>query len=289
MKLLTKTAPKTVSSLPEITVPDSWNKLSRRQLLFLSLLFGKALEQYHFKVIALNKLSGIKITGKYYIHETNQRYCFQVKHQRRRFFVTAGLYKELLKSIAFITSPSTLTLQLIPRFWFGRWFYGPSDSLYNISYNELVHAQLAYTNFENTKDPAHLNHLLAVLYRRKKKSIRKSDPNWDGDMRENFSAYTYQRRARWFRFVPFKLKYTVFIFYSGSLSQMADEHPLCFKAPTRVSSKPKKENPAKALIDLVPVITKGDPTKNNELYKTPAWDVFDAYERMREEFEATKK
>jgi len=198
----------------------------------------------------------------------------------------------LLKTVNFITEAPSLTNQLIPRF--SLWplpfaLYGPSDSCYNINYNELIHAQLAYTNYNNTKKTEYLNNLVAVLYRPRKIWVNKNSPGWDGDMREPFSAYNYQRRAKLLRFVPFKIKYAIFIFYSGSLALMEKEHPLCFQKSTRTSSTPRQHNPAKELINLVPVITKADPTKNKEIYITPAWDVFDAYEAALKEFEAMKQ
>ena len=287
MKLLTKMMPKTDSSLPEIKVPSTWNEFSRSQLLYISQLFSKSFEQYHFKVIALNFLAHIKITGEYNVDETD-RYFFEIKFHKTKHFVSASLYNELLKSIKYLTEVSTLSNQLIPHFWMGKQYFGPDNSLYNISYNELIHAQLAYSNFTNSQDIKHLATLAAILYRPKKRKLNKKSPKWNGDIRQEFSAYTYKYRAKWFKWLPFKTKYAIYIFFSGSLNQMADEHPLCFKASTLISSTPKNVNPAKTLIDLVPVITKGDPTKNKALYKSPAWDVFDAYERMREEFETSK-
>ena len=287
MRLLTKTSRKTDSSLPEITLPDEWNRLSRRQLLYLAWLFKQSIDVHHFKVLALNKLSGLKVLNRYYIDDDN-RYRFLVKHKRRKFYVSAALYHELLKAVGFVMQEPKLTKQLIKSFWFGRRFHGPDDSCYNITYNELIHAELAWTNFKNSGDVKELNKLVAVLYRPRRKGIRTSDPEWDGDLREPFSAYTYTRRARWFRFLPFKLKYAVHIWFSGCIGHMADEHPLCFNS-TRISSQPGKQNPAKALIDLVPVLTKADPTKNKALYASPAWDVFDAYESMRKEHEEMKK
>lgn len=296
MKLLTKTPPKTDSTLPSISVPDHWNKLKRRQLLYLAWLLNQSFEQNAFKVIALAKLSGIKILEKFKVDE-NDKYWFLIKQKREKFYITAGLYNQLLKSITFTTEAPQLTNQLIPSFsllpsYFSLLpffkFHGPEESCYNITYAEMVHAQLAYTNFNNTKEAKYLNHLVAILYRPRKKNLNKKHPDWNGDTREPFSAFTYQSRAKWFRFLPFKLKYAIFIFFSGCMGHMADEHPLCFAAPTKISSNPKKANPAKSLIDLVPVVTKGDPTKNEALYKTPAWDVFDSYEAMRTEQEARK-
>ena len=279
MKLRWKTNRKTDSTLPEITVPDAWNKLTRKQLLFVASLFNRALETYTFKVIALNTLAGIKITGEYYVDETD-RYLFELKHNKQKFFVSAGLYKQLLAAVSFITSGSSLTKQLIQKFWFGKSYFGPDDCLYNVVYNEFIHAQLACANFENTKDKNHLNTLAAVLYRRKNPRMQKSDPHWNGDFREDFSAYTYNRRARWFRFLPFRLKYAIYIYYRGSVDYMVAQHPLCFKVSTKISSLPKTESPVQSLIDFIPILNQGDPTRNPHILTTPVWDIFDTYETI---------
>jgi hypothetical protein len=296
-KLLTRTKPKTGSLSPEINVPESWNSLSRKQLLLIIRLFSFNLDITSYRVIALNRLACIKVTGNSHYQEETDRWLFEIKHRRQKHWVTAGLYHQLLKAMNFITEAPTLTNQLIPRFSllplplplplpFS--YYGPDEACYNINYNELIHAQLAYTNYTNTKKLEYLNQLVAVLYRPRKKNVNKNSPQWDGDMREPFSAYNYQRRAKLFKLLPYRVKYAIYIFYSGSLALMEKEHPLCFQKSTRISSTPKQHNPAKELIDLVPVITKADPTKNKEIYITPAWDVFDAYESARREFEATK-
>ena len=288
MKLRWKTNRKTDSTLPEITVPDAWNKLTRKQLLFVASLFNRTLELYTFKVIALNKLAGIKITGEYYVDETD-RYLFEIKNKTKKYFVSAGLYKQLLAAVSFITSGSSLTKQLIPRFSLSSmpfalcplpFFYGPDDCLYNVVYNEFIHAQLACANFENTKDKNHLNTLTAVLYRRKNQRMQKSDPHWNGDLREDFSAYTYNRRASWFRLLPFKLKYAIYIYYRGSVDYMVAQHPLCFKPSTKISTTPKVESPVQSLIDFIPILNQGDPTRNPQILTTPIWDIFDTYETI---------
>jgi hypothetical protein len=177
MKHLTKTNRKTDSSLPEITLPDDWNRLSRRQLLYLAWLFNRSVDVHAFKVLALNKLSGLKVLNRYYIDDDN-RYQFLVKHKRRKFYVSAALYHEMLKAVAFVMKESKLTKQLIKSFWFGIRFHGPDDSCYNITYNELIHAELAWTNFKNSGDVNELNKLVAVLYRPCRKGIRISGMGW---------------------------------------------------------------------------------------------------------------
>jgi len=162
MKRLTKINRKTDSSLPEITLPDEWNRLSGSQLLYLAWLFKQSVDVHSFKVLALNKLSGLKVLNRYYIDDDN-RYQFLVKHKRRKFYVSAGLYHEMLKAVGFVMNESKLTKQLIKSFWFGIRFHGPEDSCYNITYNELIHAELAWTNFKNSGDVKELNKLVAVL------------------------------------------------------------------------------------------------------------------------------
>lgn len=288
MKLRTKTSRKTDSTLPEITLPDAWDKLSRKQLLFIASLYKLELYPDEFKVRVLNKLAGLKLTRNYHVDETD-RYLFEIKHRKQRFLVTAGLYKEMLSAVSFVTSGSMLTKQVIPRFSLFplphafcslSLFHGPDDALYNVVYSEFIHAQLACANFENTKEEKYLNTLAAVLYRNKKTNLNKTDPHWNGDVREDFSAYTYERRAVWFRLLSFDLKYAIYIFYRGSVDYMVQQHPLCFRPSTKTSSSPKKESPVQSLIDFVPILTQGDPTKNNKIYRTPIWDIFDTYESI---------
>lgn len=279
MKLRWKTKPKTGSISPEITVPEGWNDLTRKQLLFVAKLMLRKINIADFRGIVLNRFAGIKVYPEYRVDE-NDNYAFRIKQGKQKYFITAGLYHELLKSVDFVTREPSLTSQLIPQFrLFSRRYAGPEQACYNISYSELIYAQLAAANFQNTKDARYLNELTSILYR-PVRNYRKSDPDFDGDRRVPFSAYAFQRRAWWFRFLPANIKFAVYIFFSGSMAFMAEKHPNCFKENTRVSSNPKPADPVKPLMDLVPVMTKGDPTKNKEFYSSPAWDVFDAYESL---------
>lgn len=289
MKLRFKTKKKTGSTLPVINVPDNWNRLTRKQLLTIVNLFKFDLDITAYRVIAFNALANVKLTGKSRENDPNGLNTYQVKNQYGKFWITASLYHELLKTVDFISKPPTLTNQLFPTIRvLGTRLYGPEEACYNITYNELIYAQLAYTNFTNTKEVKHLNELVAVLYRPRKKKLNKRDPKWNGDKREPFSAFLYQNRSWWMRFIPWKVKYAIYVFYSGSLAHMEAEHPLCFKAGTRISSTPKQSNPAKELIDLIPVITKNDPTKEKDILNASAYTVFDHYESARKEHEASK-
>jgi len=74
--------------------------------------------------------------------------------------------------------------------------YGPSDSLDNISFDELMHADQALDAYKDSEDEQHLDELVAVLYRPKTSRKLYQDT---GDIRILFNKNHLSERAKTIR------------------------------------------------------------------------------------------
>ena len=99
--------------------------------------------------------------------------------------------------------------------------YGPADALTDITFCEYRIAHQYFNAYLKSTDENDLNHLIAVLYRPKKRflSILKHLPGYDGQMRVPFSSKSnplfLKKRVRKISNLPFPVRYGIYLFFSG--------------------------------------------------------------------------
>jgi len=252
-----------------LSMPQTWNELSRGQLLFLCRLFLKQLTEHEFKLLAFIRFTGIKALPEKVIAE-HVYYFF--RKGSNRFSLTVEELHWFINSASFLLDEVQLTKNLLPVInIFGFRFHGPSNKGYNITMLEFIHADTAVYAWHKTQKLVHLQKLCAVLYRPVRNWQETYRPTWDGDLRRQFNDFTYQRRVKWVRMLPKAKVFAVYLFYMGFKNALVKAHPGVFsKAP--VSSEPL--NPTESLQQLVFGLNGGDITRNNEILQKPVWEIF---------------
>lgn len=92
---------------------------------------------------------------------------------------------------------------------------GPTGMLDKSSIEEMVHADTAFIQASNSKDPEKLYLLAAILYRPIRWDLKKfkKSVDWNGDIREPFNNEKCKQRAENFKNMPFYCIVGVFLYY----------------------------------------------------------------------------
>lgn len=100
-------------------------------------------------------------------------------------------------------------------------YHGPRDCFENVTFCEYRTAKGFFKEFAEDGNEKALNNLCAVLYRPAKRFwfLRKHMPSCDGEIRVPFIAksnpFILEKRAEKIGKLPFHVRYTVFLYFSG--------------------------------------------------------------------------
>lgn len=100
-------------------------------------------------------------------------------------------------------------------------YFGPQDALQDVTFCEYRTAHQFYASYIKSHDQNDLNHMIAVLYRPKKKliSLLRRLSSFDGQERRPFTAKSNPRhlesRARDIASLPLPVRYGIFLYFSG--------------------------------------------------------------------------
>jgi len=268
----------------DLKIPDTWNRLSRKQLLYVCRLYILNLTELKFKTWVFIKFTGIKalphkiIAGRLY-------YFF--RKDKTRFSLTPDELHWFLHSLDYLISESKLTINHFPviRILWKR-FFGPSNSCYNISVLEFLLAEQMIDAFNRTHQEKYLRLLCAILYRPQCKHYRPNSPDYNGDRREPFNDFTFKHREYWFRFLSKPKLHAVYIFFAGCRNALIEKHPYLF-SNSGISSEPV--NYADALKNVLISLNQGDITKNKEIQQTQVWEAFGQLNEMAKQIKRIKK
>lgn len=268
----------------DLKIPETWNALTRKQLLFLCRLYRLKLTEIKFKTLLFIKFTGIKALPKRIIAD---HIFYFFKKGKTRFSLSVEELHWFLHSVDKFTHESHLTKNLFPKFrmlW--KTFYGPANSCYNVSVHEFLLAETMLDAFHRSKNPKYLRQMAAILYRSQVKPYRPNHPGYNGDRREPFNDFTFQRRARWFRFLSQNKLQAVYIFFAGCRNALVEKHPFLFNQ-TAVSSE--KTNHAESLKNILIALNQGDITKNKEILRAQVWEAFGQLNEMARQVKSIKK
>ncbi len=127
----------------------------------------------------------------------------------------------------------TFTRNFVPVIWCGkRKYYGPGDALQDITFCEYRTAHSYFASYLSSKDEMDLCRMIAVLYRPRKPFLflRKLFPGFDGQQRIPFTSKSnpilLEWRARRITKLPIAVRYSIFLFFSGSERYLATGKPV---------------------------------------------------------------
>jgi hypothetical protein len=268
----------------DLKMPESWNQLSQNQLLYICRLFNLNLSELKFKAWVFIRFTGIKPLPKKVVSD---RVYYLFRKKNTRFFLTADKFHWCCNSANFLLSESKLTRNNFPVFqilW--KRFVGPSNCCYNISVMEFLMAERMIDAFHKTSQLKYLRLLCAILYRQQRRPYRPYSSKYNGDRREPFNDYTFEKRERWFRLLSISKLFAVYVFFTGCRNVLTKKHPYLFNA-TNVSSEPV--NHAEILKQLMVALNQGDITKNKVIRQTQIWEAFGHLNELAKQAQKVKK
>ena len=253
-----------------LNIATDWNQLTRRQIMFVARLFLAKLDFESFRLRAFLFLTGVRALPKKMV--ADQVYWI-FKKGKQQFMLSRQELAGFLHTVDYLTGDCRLTTNQFPvfRLLFRRCF-GPSNSCYNLSYIEFIHAEKCLHAFQRTNDVKCLNELCAILYRPGKKDFHPLRPDYNGDRRIPFNEYTYQRHANRFRLLSLRKRFAVYLFYTGCRNHLMDANSNLFRSGS-VSSEPV--NPVESLRKIVYDLNMGDITRNEKIYRMQVWEAFE--------------
>lgn len=247
-----------------IKLPVRLIDLTPKQLRFVSLLFQEGISEAEFLAKAFMYLAGIKLLTTRKPDADGARWY---KHGRMKkpFLLTAELIAQMADKCQFVLEPG----EVKPLPWL-RMARARHYRLYNASFDEYLMAENFYFAYTSTKDPAHLDNLIAVLYHRP----------W-----QRWDAGKIQNRAKAFRSLAPAVKNTVFMWYIGFRSYLPERCPTLFSG----KKSGRAFHPRDYINGMIHQLSNGDITIKKQLLKLPALDALDELEQRAVEYELQTK
>jgi hypothetical protein len=254
----------------QLSAPQSWNELTTRQLLYVCRLFMLKYREYEFKLFVFLKFTGARALPEKII--AGHVYWF-FKLKKQRFSLSIDELNSFLASFDYLLADSKLTTNRFPslRILLKR-YWGPENKMYNVTFLEFLSVEATIQKYHTSKNPLYLRQLAAILYRKQVKPYNPASPDYQGDRREKFNDYTFQKRAKRFGFLDTRKLYAIYIFYIGCRNHIMEKHPNLFESKTTDAAAPA--DVVKNLRSIVFALNGGDITLNTEIYNTKVWEVF---------------
>lgn len=255
-------------------IPGSWNELTSQQLLLLAKTFNSSTELEELKVKLLFYFSGIRVMQKPIVLVDNEPHCW-LQYKKTRLIVSAH-------SLSFVSAPflkffreekegyiidPLLTRQLIPSLRISRFatVYGPADGLSNITFNEFIHAETAYSDYLKYNDEKYLDKLIGILY-------RAPGGKNSGDVRKPFDDYLVDEYAKKVQHIDPAIKKAIRWYYEGSKVHIAGLFPNVF----RKGSGGKQTDVFKSFLDIADELSGNNPAENERTLNTQLYTVLNS-------------
>jgi hypothetical protein len=159
----------------------------------------------------MNDLS--KVATRYYIPKVFGRYIDN----------TERLHNVVKLTTEFLLAGNKLTRQLIP---FYKGFFGPDSNLSNIKMGEFCFSEHYFTEWKKDGNIAHLNNLIATIYRPGVKVENK------GDSRQPFDPSNTPLFAKEINRWPVSVKFAIAAFYEGAREEKIEANKHVFEYDT---------------------------------------------------------
>ncbi|OFY87839.1 MAG: hypothetical protein A3F72_02920 [Bacteroidetes bacterium RIFCSPLOWO2_12_FULL_35_15] len=208
-----------------ISLPSSWNELSKKQLLYVAEYWEA------WQLLAQNNMTLIKAKSLLFLKLMDGN---KIWDYARRLYYIKQLSNESLYDLAsltnFIFDANALTKNPFPEVKIHfRTFYGPPDKLSGIRADEFSFADSMYLHYNTTKDTLFLDQLIAVLYR------QGSEKNGD-DKRDAFDKNRIEQTANYVSRLKHTEKHAILLFYIGCRTLIVSRYPEIFTKETEAAA-----------------------------------------------------
>ena len=172
-----------------------------------------------FKCKLVMNFLDIRMTGRYYLLKKEKQEDILSKIYLLSGLIDSFFTEEVREEKSVFVLKMSFIKQFLPKIA-GK-YYGPEDGLSNCTFCEYRTAYGYYKAYLNSKQEDDLNHLIAVLYRPKRKflCVRRELPGYDGQLRTLFTAKSNPRfietRAMQIGKLSMAIRYGIFLFFAG--------------------------------------------------------------------------
>lgn len=266
-------------------MPKNWNEMTPKQVSQVVKAMLANLDITRFRIEMLRIFTDLLILQK---PDTcrNRTPHFLVKfpHQEE-CFLSVDAIRDMGASFDWLLEPSDLWQQKLPELLVGKKsFYGPAAALTNINFSEYISANECYSVYMATKKELYLDRLIAVLYREEKALYNPYSPDFNGDRRELFNPFTYEKRSELLSKISMVEKTIILLYYTGCRRELQRRFPDVFNGSE--GGEPKKGIPG--LAGLVSRLNDGDPTKNESIRNSALYDILEELQKNEELAEKMK-
>jgi len=223
-----------------VDVPTNWQELEKDRDLFIYVinLFFKEYTKQQIRNIAGLKMCGMKDAKIQQITDaikTPERHD-NIESISLNLFVAS----ELAKFVT--TTPLILTKNHFPSIGKKVKFFAPGAILKDCSVYEYALAEKSFFDFMKSNKEEHLNELVAVLYRPKRKFlfVKKRTLKYDGDVRQPFSDNLFEKRLEKIKQIDFATKWLIFRWFTSEREQIIKMFPLTFPKGNKKKEKKRK-------------------------------------------------
>lgn len=246
-----------------LTLPESWDQLSEKQLLYLSrLLFEKVPEQELLTRCFL-KFSGLLLIQQnpVIIREKGKNLlCYEFRKKGlEKYTVDVDTFTEAVSKLNWIANDVKL-FHNIPKI---KRYTGCNYKILDKILEEYLIADNAYLAFVKKGDIKYLDKLVAIFYR------KKSDKWDDGN---NLTSW-----AKRFSGSPVHVKYSVFLWYTGLKAWIIKKYPYIFSSPGSGTS-----SASDSVLAILSALSGGDISKNPEIKRSNCHEALDILNRKME-------
>lgn len=236
-----------------LKIPTATVQLKPNQLRFISLLLLMGYSESEFLVKAFLFLSGLKVFERQPAADGARWY--KCRKRKKPIIIETHIIHMMSEKCRYLLEAG----EVKPIRWIN-FAYARHYRLYNATFEEYLMAENFYFAFLETKDDAHLDNLISVLYRRPC---------------HRWNSKKIQKRARQFRRVDPAVKNSVFMWYVGFRSLVPKRCPNLFSGG-KASADFSIRNYINGMIHQ---LSGGNITLNKQLLKQPVWDALDELEQ----------
>jgi hypothetical protein len=217
------------SIVDDISVPENWNELSTKQLLYIANLWQA------WQLMAKNNLDLNRVKALLFVQLIKGTTVFN--KQKRVKLITKLTNEEqwaLLQLTNFIFIKNTLTVCPFPVIRIGfKKYYAPNNKLGNIKALEFHFADFFYIKYLQTESNNDLNNLIACIYRPAPKTAE------TGEKRVPFYMANIEKNAKAISKLSFAKKQAILLWYIGCRTYIVEQHPHIFSSENQQKSNDK--------------------------------------------------
>ena len=247
----------------DLTAPTNWKLLNERQLIYASWLLSTGdLTAEEIWTYAFIRLSGLKVIDRGLDDVI-------LSFHRKRFSLDPQECLSFAKQFQFLTTGID---EIVPLKMMAG-YNGSDTRLRGARLSQYLACENYYQAFIFKKNPEFLNRLCACFY-------------FEGD----FNDGKTEKRSRKFARLPFHVRYTVFLWFSGLKKVLKNHFPNYFiEMEVNEQESPTPPNMRKQIEQMLRALSGGDVTKVNEIYSVDTWTALAELDAKAYEYKVMKQ